>query len=63
VTKLLVTSRVRSLGASPAVTAGVADLFQFVLRQSDGLLLVDCNPGSPSAAAFQRARGHIEQPA
>ena len=30
-------THVRSLGASPRVTAGVARLFQFVLRQSDGL--------------------------
>jgi hypothetical protein len=34
-----------------------------VLHQSDGLLLVGCNPGSPSSAACQRTRGHIEQPA
>ena len=38
--------------ACSQVTAGVTGLFQFVLRQSDGLLLVGCNPGSPSSATF-----------
>ena len=63
VTKLLVPRGVRSLGASPRVTAGVTGLFRFVLRQSGEVLLVGGNPGSPSSAAFQRTRGHPEQSA